>query len=821
MNQTPKINKILINGFVRMAALVGLIIGLINVGLPPAALAATFLTTFQAESMNKSGATVISTPFNGVSMMNNNNNVNTTYNFSSAGIHRLDIRGASSTSSAAKINVVVAGVNSGTVTFPNTTVTTLSKLFEVPAAGSQSIQLVVIGDNGSSDVLLDYADLYSEGPLPPAPNPPGTGAFTSGVYRNMFVERGFYSAADVQTKVNNVYNQLFGGGGDTVYYADGSNADGPMAYILDTGNNTVRSEGVSYGMMIALQMNDQAKFKALWNWAKTYMYHSNPSHPDYGYFSWEVYTSHTPKDENPAPDGEEYFAAALYFASGRWGNGVGIYNYRAEADALVNNMKNRQDITGQIIQDGGTRTTTISSLFNLTQKQVRFTPDTSNFPTNGDHTDPSYHLPAFYELYSRWGPPADSQFWLDTAATSRQFFLNTTNDSTCLAPDYANFDGTPKSASFNPPSNEFRSDAWRTAMNWSMDYAWFAASAQEKNLSDCIQAFFESQGVSTYPSYYIISGSSTGGSHSPGLIATNAAASLAATNRRAWKFIDEMWNSPPIISTQYRYYDGMLYMMSLLHLSGNFKIYAPSGGGATATPTRTSAVTNTPTRTPTRTATGSTPTYTPTRTPTRTPTNGGPTNTPTRTPTTGGPTNTPTRTPTATNTSGGPTNTPTRTPTAGASSLKVQYKAADTGASVQAVKPYFIVVNTGGSSVPLNELKARYWYTWEGTSQTNQFVCYWTALNPNCGSVVTGSFVAVSPTRPGADYYLEVSFTPTAGSVAAGGNTGEIQIAFNKNDWSSYTQTGDYSFDATKTAYADWNKMTLYRLGGLVWGVEP
>ena len=40
-------------------------------------------------------------------------------------------------------------------------------------------------------------------------------------------------------------------------------------------------------------------------------------------------------------------------------------------------------------------------------------------------------------------------------------------------------------------------------------------------------------------------------------------------------------------------------------------------------------------------------------------------------------------------------------------------------------------------------------------------------------------------------------------------------------DWTNYTQTNDYSFDATKTSYADWTKVTLYRNGVLVWGVEP
>ncbi len=475
-------------------------------------------------------------------------------------------------------------------------------------------------------------------PMPPnPPSPPGAGAFTSGVYRNMFVERG-YTPAEVQNKVDSVYAQLFGGS-TTLYYTDGSNGNGALAYIKDAGCNPcyALTEGMSYAMMIAVQMNDQAKFKALWNWAKTYMYHSNPSHPDYGYFAWKVNVNHAIWDDNPAPDGEEYFAMALYFAARRWGSGTGIYNYEAEADALVNNMKNRGDITGQIWQDPSYKTITITKMFNPTEKQVRFTPDTSNFPVNSDHTDPSYHLPAFYELYSRWGPSADAQFWLDAAAESRQFFLDTTNDSTCLSPDYANFNGTPRVESFNANSGYYWADAWRTAMNWSVDYAWFAPTASEKTLSDCIQAFFQGQGLTSYGGHYNINGTNLGGaSHTSGLVAMNATASLAATNSRAWSYLDDMFNMSPVVGS--RYYDGLLYMLGLLHLSGNFRAY----GGPIVTPT--------PTRTPTRTNTGG-PTNTPTRTPTRTNTSAV-TNTPTRT-SPPGPTNTPTRTPTPTPTTGG------------------------------------------------------------------------------------------------------------------------------------------------------------------------
>jgi hypothetical protein len=73
--------------------------------------------------------------------------------------------------------------------------------------------------------------------------------------------------------------------------------------------------------------------------------------------------------------------------------------------------------------------------------------------------------------------------------------------------------------------------------------------------------------------------------------------------------------------------------------------------------------------------------------------------------------------------------------------------------------------------------------------------------------------------RPGS---FQVAFAATAGNLAAtSGNTGEVQIWFHKSGWTNYTQTNDPSFDATKTAYADWNRVTLYQNGTLVWGTEP
>jgi oligosaccharide reducing-end xylanase len=139
----------------------------------------------------------------------------------------------------------------------------------------------------------------------------GTGAFATGKYRNLFVETG-HSPQEVTAKINAAFKQLFHGDPNTqaVYFPAGTNTNGPLAYICDINNKDVRSEGMSYGMMIAVQLDKKAEFDSIWNWARTYMYHDDPKNPGYGYFSWSVKRDGKPNDEMPAPDGEEYFAMA-------------------------------------------------------------------------------------------------------------------------------------------------------------------------------------------------------------------------------------------------------------------------------------------------------------------------------------------------------------------------------------------------------------------------------------------------------------------------------------------------------------------------------
>jgi oligosaccharide reducing-end xylanase len=406
---------------------------------------------------------------------------------------------------------------------------------------------------------------------PEAPDADGAGAYATGHYRNLFAEAG-HTQAEIDARVDRAYQQLFHGDADTerLYTPSGSNANGPLAYIPDVQHHDVRSEGMSYGMMITVQLDRKAEFDALWNWSRTYMYHDDPTHPSYGFFSWQMHYDGTVMDELPAPDGEEYYAMALYFAANRWGSGRGIYDYKAEADRLLHDMVHRASITGDVKQRGTVRQHTVGKEVDDEHAMILFSPDERN-----SWTDPSYHLPAFYELWARWGPEEDRAFWARAAAVSRDFFVTVAHPATGLAPNFAHFDGTPLGFR-GPASAAFREDAWRVAMNWSVDWSWWARDPRQRELSDRLQAFLERQGMDTYGDNWALDGTVLRDRHSPGLVATTGVASLAATDAtRARKFVDALWNLDVPSSDVFRYYDGLLYMMSLMHASGKFQVIRP------------------------------------------------------------------------------------------------------------------------------------------------------------------------------------------------------------------------------------------------------
>jgi oligosaccharide reducing-end xylanase len=297
---------------------------------------------------------------------------------------------------------------------------------------------------------------------------------------------------------------------------------------------------------------------------------------------------------------------ALYFAAHRWGNGKGIYNYQAEADKILRGMRHHPVLTGTtpfrihpddapfVIPDhpwpspnntarereaaaSGKRAPTfrfprgphevsVGPMVDEDHFMIRFVPELAI-----NNTDASYHLPAFYELWSRWAPPEERAFWAKAADVSRDLLSRITGPETGLTPERNNFDETAIVSRDGTPT-PFSYDSWRSVSNWSVDYSWWHKDDREAVLSDRIQKFLAGQGIDKFADQYTLEGKPLSTRHSVGMLSTTAVGSLAASagpNSKA--FVDALWNTP-VPSGEQRYFDGMLYLMSMMHASGNFRI---------------------------------------------------------------------------------------------------------------------------------------------------------------------------------------------------------------------------------------------------------
>lgn len=357
-------------------------------------------------------------------------------------------------------------------------------------------------------------------------------------YRNLFAELLSKSEAEVDAKIDAAYQQLFHGGSEeTLYYETGADE----AYILDVNNNDVRSEGMSYGMTIAVQLDKKEEFDRLWKWSRNRMYVSSGQLA--GYFNWQMSPNGQVIGGPSAPDGEEYFVTALILAHKKWGDGTGIFDYSTEARNLLSALATKGN-------------------FNRETHLVTFGPTCCY-----GYTDPSYVLPAFYEMWACFEP--QSQFWKNAISAARTHLQRAPHPQTGLAPYLANFDGSPY-----PSGGDFNTDSWRVVGNIMMDYHLYRQDDWHTDFANRFADFFASQvGKQPVPAEFTLNGNPTVSYEEPakGLVAQNALVAFGVSPEKGRPFVEALWDSP-IPTGQYRYYDGMLYMLALLHASGRFKV---------------------------------------------------------------------------------------------------------------------------------------------------------------------------------------------------------------------------------------------------------
>ncbi|RKD13292.1 glycoside hydrolase [Pelobium manganitolerans] len=381
--------------------------------------------------------------------------------------------------------------------------------------------------------------------------------------RNVFKEAG-YQQKDIDAKVQKAYDDLFKGP-HKIYFEVGDS----MAYVSDLKNHDARTEGLSYGMMVAVQLDKKEVFDRIWRWSKKYLQHQEG--PRKGYFAWSINPNTMKKNsEGSASDGELFYITSLLFASNKWGNHTGI-NYYAEARNILDAMWTK-DGTGNIY-----------NIINTAHKQISFVPEGDGY----NWTDPSYHVPSFMEIWARYAKDGHEKFYKDCADTSRIFLHRACNEITGLNYDYTEFSGKAHATRWMVPA--FRYDSWRVPMNIAMDYNWFGTDAKwQQSYAQRLQQFIRSRGMDTFEDQFNVDGSlpetilGAGGfkklRHSLGLISTLATTESIYNKNKQFDFVHKLWNAKlePYPDGYFDpYYDGLLYLFSLMHLSGKYQIISP------------------------------------------------------------------------------------------------------------------------------------------------------------------------------------------------------------------------------------------------------
>jgi hypothetical protein len=148
--------------------------------------------------------------------------------------------------------------------------------------------------------------------------------------------------------------------------------------------------------------------------------------------------------------------------------------------------------------------------------------------------------------------------------------------------------------------------------------------------------------------------------------------------------------------------------------------------------------------------------------------------------------------------------------------MSVLQISAQTGTNETAVQlgPNFTIKNTSSQSIPLEDLKVRYYFTLDNADDVPLQIGFWSSVSQNVLKAVKMPVPAID-----ADYYLEIAFAQGTGMLN-GGSSVYLGTWINKTGWSSFSQSNDYSYTATSEMTP--NPKVAGILGNtLVWGTEP
>jgi len=169
----------------------------------------------------------------------------------------------------------------------------------------------------------------------------------------------------------------------------------------ENGNDTA-SEGIAYGMLIGVYMNDKPMFDALWNYARTKL-NGN------GLMSWHWSANDTVLEQGAVTDADQDMAWALLMADKQWPTG----GYLSAATTLIGNIYSHEVDQGGVLKPG------------------------DNFG-GASQTNPSYFAPSYYRVFAR---VTNNSGWMNVLNTSYSI-LNKAAGTYGLVPNWVNSSGS-------------------------------------------------------------------------------------------------------------------------------------------------------------------------------------------------------------------------------------------------------------------------------------------------------------------------------------------------------------------------------------------
>ena len=251
-----------------------------------------------------------------------------------------------------------------------------------------------------------------------------------------------YTSTTIQNSLQSEYDSW-----KSAYFMDCN--DGSACINSPTEGRCV-SEGIGYGMLAAVNMNDQDAFDKLWAY---YLAHTNAN----GVMDWNTEPCGDAWEFNGASDAELDAAMALIQADARWGG------YAADATNLITIIRDFETevCSGRIVLKAG------------------------DAWGSCDRINPSYFAPAYYRAFAQFVPD-QAQHWNDMVVDTYELYDIMQTRMGGLFPDWVNSDGSDN-------GGQYWWEACRVPWRVATDYAWSCSTDAADSLA-ALDAWVDSNG---------------------------------------------------------------------------------------------------------------------------------------------------------------------------------------------------------------------------------------------------------------------------------------------------------------------------------------